>query len=285
LFASETLLAIGISLLLLFVSSTALLFFGRKNAANETAQLAGKEREGQQGMPLSQKEENKIEKLKERASHPASIQRIIPRDQLEKSKQELRTLLLEREIVSGALTRIYEAEAAKQITKEEKEIIAAKYREELKSLDSRIVGIESFIEVGDLETLRDQLLRLVSEKIEAIEKRIERVKLSASPAIKDILEKNAESSTSDQSKLVRQEKNSVPDISDLLTTSAPRPPPNTELNQPAQTEITEPVVVPPQTSGPQPRQRRNANSDGQVEELQKELLEALDRLEKLDVET
>ena len=107
------------------------------------------------------------------------VERLVPKTQLEKSKRELRTLLLEKELVSAALTRLYEAEAAKEITREEREILGLKYREELKSLDDKILKIDAFIEVGDLETLRDQLLRLVNEKIDSIDKRIERTKVAA----------------------------------------------------------------------------------------------------------
>ena len=39
-----------------------------------------------------------------------------------RANENLRTLLLEKELVSAALTRLYEAEAAKEITKDEREI-------------------------------------------------------------------------------------------------------------------------------------------------------------------
>ncbi len=103
----------------------------------------------------------------------ANLSRTIPKSELEKSKRELRTLILEKELVSAALTRLYEAEAAKEITKAEREILGAKYVAELKSLDDKITKMDAFIQVGDLETLRNQLVQLVEQKIDAIERRIE----------------------------------------------------------------------------------------------------------------
>lgn len=275
-FASQIILAIGITVVVAFSSSVFL--FGKKNNSKASAQVTSQE----DISPL--KEESKIEELKQRAKSSPS-QRLIPKDQLEKSKRELRTFLLEKELVSAALTRLYEAEAAKEITKEEREIISAKYRQELKSLNSKIVGIDAFIEVGDLETLRDQLLLLVSEKIDAIERRIERTKTEATPLIKEILERNSQKISSVQPKLEseRKETPSVPDISDLLAPSASQSTDSSEGGQTESLGITEPVVASPTPRSPS--KRRNTNSDGQVEELQKELLEALDRLEKLDVET
>ena len=105
----------------------------------------------------------------------------IPREQVEKSKRDLRTLLLEKELVSAALTRLYEAEVAKEITRDERETLGAKYKTELKSLDDKISKIDAFIQIGDLETLRNQLLQLVNQKMEAIEKRIENTKRIAEP--------------------------------------------------------------------------------------------------------
>ncbi len=99
---------------------------------------------------------------------------------------------MEKELVSAALTRLYEAEAAKEITRDEREILGAKYKTELKSLDDRISKIDAFIQIGDLETLRNQLLQLVNQKMEAIEKRIESTKRIAEPLIAEMMNKTAE---------------------------------------------------------------------------------------------
>ena len=151
--------------------------------------------------------------------------RIIPKPYLEKSKKELRTLLLEKELVSAALTRLYEAEAQGEITREERETLGVKYRDELKSLDERILKVDAFIEVGDLETLRDQLVRLVTQKIDSIEKRIESTRRLAEPLIEEIMKRDGGSGGAPKSTIApplpRQifspPKPRVPDISDLLT--------------------------------------------------------------------
>ncbi|MBI2648784.1 MAG: hypothetical protein HYW93_03910 [Thaumarchaeota archaeon] len=45
-------------------------------------------------------------------------------DELERSRREMKTILLERDLLSSALTRIYEAETDGKITREEREGIA-----------------------------------------------------------------------------------------------------------------------------------------------------------------
>lgn len=191
-----------------------------------------------------------------------TIQRLIPKPQLERTKRELRTLLLEKDLVSAALTRLYEAEASHEITREEREILGLKYREELKSLDEKILKIDSFIEVGDLETLREQLLDLVREKIDAIEKRIERAKLSSSLLL-------PENEPRPPASEPRQEepKGKVPNIADLL-----------------EEKTQEVAIKEPEKREPEKAPAKKKTQDEQVDHLQQELLEALDRLEKLDIE-
>lgn len=272
--------------------STSLFIFGRgKNTTKPETSVPVLQTQNQEAPKIN---ETKIEELKKRANSSPS-RRIIPRAQLEKSKKELKTLLLEKELVSAALTRLYEAEAAGDISKEEREVLGAKYRDELRALDSKVVRMDAFIEVGDLETLREQLLQLVSEKIEAIEKRIERTQRAAEPLIKEILEKNAlatHAAKTPVSSTETKSKPQVPDISDLLASKAKSTLPTESTaatssssvqGAPQEVALTESISVPEANTRPQSTRRR-ATSDGQVEELQKELLEALDRLEKLDVE-
>ena len=55
-------------------------------------------------------------------------------EELDSSKREMRTLLLERDLISATLTKVYEAESDGQITKEEREIIARKYSAQIQGL-------------------------------------------------------------------------------------------------------------------------------------------------------
>jgi hypothetical protein len=219
------------------------------------------------------------------------VPRIIPQNLLEKNKKDLRTYLLEKELVSAALTRLYEAEAAKEVTREERETLGAKYRDELKSLDEKILKIDAFIEVGDLETLRDQLVRLVNQKMDSIDKRIEHTRKIAEPLIAQILSENAlkQKPPAETREPIGVVKPKVPDISDMLQPEAmTSTPQNPTLPSDTQQKPQEVIVSPTEAAPPLLRKKpleSSSVSDPQVEQLQKELLEALDRLEKLDVES
>jgi len=108
--------------------------------------------------------------------------------ELEKARKELNAILLEKELLSSALTRIYEAEVQKKITKAEREQLSQKYREQLKALEEKLGNMELLIEVGELENLRDELINLFEQKIGQIESRLNQSKAKLeevmSPALK-----------------------------------------------------------------------------------------------------
>src|ERR1039457_4450667 len=101
---------------------------------------------------------------------------MVTADDLEKSRREMRTLLLERDLLSGALTKVYEAENDGKITREEREMIAKRYSSQIRDMESKLSDKELIVEVGELEGLRDELVTLFREKIQNIETRLDQAK-------------------------------------------------------------------------------------------------------------
>jgi hypothetical protein len=97
-------------------------------------------------------------------------------EDLERSKKEMRTLMLERDLLSGALTKVYEAENEGKITRDEREMIAKRYSSQIRELESKLSDKELMVEVGELEGLRDELMTLFREKIQNIESRLDQAK-------------------------------------------------------------------------------------------------------------
>jgi len=97
-------------------------------------------------------------------------------DDLERSRREMRTLLLERDLLSAALTKVYEAENEGKITRDEREMIAKRYSTQIRDMESKLSDKELIVEVGELEGLRDELVTLFREKIQNIETRLDQAK-------------------------------------------------------------------------------------------------------------
>ncbi|MGA2664308.1 MAG: hypothetical protein ABSF83_05130 [Nitrososphaerales archaeon] len=102
-------------------------------------------------------------------------------DELESSKRDMRTIMLERDLLSAALNKVYEAETDGQITREEREIIARKYSSQIRDFEAKLRDKELVVEVGELEKLRDELVSLFREKIQNIESRLDQAKERMQP--------------------------------------------------------------------------------------------------------
>jgi len=103
--------------------------------------------------------------------------RLINKLEVDEANRELKALLLEKDIITQALTTLYEAEVEGKITKEERERLASKYKEQLKKIEDKLSDLELLIQIGELKGLKDQLIRLFEDKLSKIESRLEGTKL------------------------------------------------------------------------------------------------------------
>lgn len=103
-------------------------------------------------------------------SKPPTIQS----EQARNSKQEVKMLLLEKDFLSSAITRVFELEAQGQITKDERDAMVKKYKDRLMEVDKKLDSMELIIEVSELENLRNELVFLLTRKIEDVDRKLEK---------------------------------------------------------------------------------------------------------------
>jgi len=92
---------------------------------------------------------------------------------LERSRRDMRKIMVERDLLSSAMMKLYEAETEGRITREEREMISKRYSDQIKDLQSKLKDVELVVEVGELEGLRNDLVSLFEGKIQNIEARLE----------------------------------------------------------------------------------------------------------------
>ncbi|HYB06965.1 MAG TPA: hypothetical protein VEB87_02280 [Nitrososphaerales archaeon] len=102
-----------------------------------------------------------------------STEPTITSSDLERSRREMRTIMVERDLLSSAMMKLYEAETEGRITREERETISKRYSDQIKELQSKLKDVELVVEVGELEGLRGELVSLFEGKIQNIETRLE----------------------------------------------------------------------------------------------------------------
>ena len=101
------------------------------------------------------------------------FKRRINRSEMEKARRNLNTVLLEKDLISGALTRVYEAEVDGKISRTEREELAVRYKKRLGEVEEKLGDTEITIEVGELERLRDELMNLFEKKMHQIDNRLQ----------------------------------------------------------------------------------------------------------------
>jgi len=110
---------------------------------------------------------------------------------LDRSKREMKTVMVERDLLSSALMKLYEAENEGRITREEREMISKRYSEQIKDLQSKLKDVELVVEVGELEGLRNELLTLFEQKIQNIEGRLDAARQRMGPPPPEMIRKEA----------------------------------------------------------------------------------------------
>jgi len=134
----------------------------------------------------------KEKKVKERElepdlrGYPFKITKSVPVEDASSAKEELRTLDLEREILSDAIRRLYEAHAEGKISEEERERLAQTYKSRMMTVKDAISKDESVVALHELETMQQDLMKLFSERFDDLSSKIE--ELRARTDIKPIKE-------------------------------------------------------------------------------------------------
>ncbi|MEM3873936.1 MAG: hypothetical protein QXU45_02245 [Candidatus Bathyarchaeia archaeon] len=132
------------------------------------------------------KEEEKTSEkaeIKPKEVLPFKIVKTVSPEDAARAREELRILDLEREILSDAIRKLYEAHAEGKITEEERERLAQTYKERMMIVKEAIAKDESLVALHELEAMQEDLIKLFSERFDEISAKIEelRSKVEAKP--------------------------------------------------------------------------------------------------------
>ncbi len=120
--------------------------------------------------PLEERGETELKSL------PFKVVKTISAEEAKRAKEELRILDLEREILSDAIRRLYEAHAEGKITEEERERLAQTYKARIMAVNEAISKDESLVALHELEAMQEDLVKLFSERFDEINTKIEELR-------------------------------------------------------------------------------------------------------------
>jgi len=92
------------------------------------------------------------------------------------AKEKLKMLDLEREVLSFAIRRLYEAQAEGKITEEERERIAQRYKSRMMKVRDSISKSESVVALHELESMQEDLIKLFSERFDELGQKVEELR-------------------------------------------------------------------------------------------------------------
>jgi hypothetical protein len=183
---------------------------------------------------------------------PFKIVKSIPNEDAARAKDELRLLDLERQVLSDAIRRLYEAQADGKITEEEREKLAQMYKSRIMTVRDAISKDESVVALHELEAMQEDLVKLFSERFDELNTKTEelRTRVEAKP-VKEI------------------------------TIPAAKTPSPQEAEEKSATEGKEKRKRRPPPAKPSPR----TEAEKRIEEIRSEVEKILDRLGQMEIES
>jgi hypothetical protein len=175
---------------------------------------------------------------------PDILKKTITSNDVSRSRDRLRLASLERDIIGDALTKIYEAETRGQINDSEKNQLLQRYKTDLKRVDGEIDTHKKTVDLYELESAKEDLLKSFHEKMLEIDLKISQIR----PTI----------TTSSE------------------ITARPPEPPKTETSS-ASTPANPPKERPP-------KERPKNKAEERLETIREEVLKAMERLEQIETE-
>jgi len=92
------------------------------------------------------------------------------------AKDELRILDLEREILSDAIRRLYEAHAEGKISEQERERLASSYKSRMMAVKDSMAKDETIVALHELEAMQEDLMKLFSERFGDLASKVEELR-------------------------------------------------------------------------------------------------------------
>ena len=180
---------------------------------------------------------------------PDIMKKTVTETDVTKAREKLRVSSLERDIIGDALTKIYEAEAKGLITEAERNQLAPRYKVDLKRVDGEIDTHKRTVDLHELESAKEDLLKSFHEKLMEIDLRINQIR---------------------------------PSITQLPTQEVKVPVPT---SPPAKAEAQTPTSAHPSNNKEKlPRDKPKNKAEERLEAIREEVLKAMERLEQIETE-
>ncbi len=170
-------------------------------------------------------------------------------------------LELERDILSDAIRRLYEAQAEGKITEQERERLAGTYKARMGTVKNSIAKDETIVALHELEGMQEDLMKLFSERFGELSSKVEelRTRIDVKP-LKEI-----------KIQLPQAEKK--------------EPPEEEEEAEETEEAEGEEAGKPRKRKKPEEKQAAKTEAEQRVDEIRSEVERVLDKLGQMEIES
>ena len=157
-FSDPTTIALIVTVVIVVViASVVIVIYGMRKRAKTPKKPEKKEAELELGLPYR-------------------ISKSVQSGDASHAKDELRILELERDILSDAIRRLYEAHAEGKISEDERERLASTYKARMTSVKNAISKDETIVALHELEGMQEDLMKLFSERFGELSSKVEELR-------------------------------------------------------------------------------------------------------------
>jgi hypothetical protein len=115
------------------------------------------------------------------------------------TKEELQSLQFEKSLISQSITRVYEASYEGKIDLIERDRLLLKYKQQLDSYDTKIADLQSLVDISELADMRNGLVSLLEGRITAIDHKLAEISTKYGISTSDIITGSSPKSSNQQS--------------------------------------------------------------------------------------
>jgi hypothetical protein len=195
----------------------------------------------------------------ELAGMPFKIMKSVQTGDASHAKDELRILDLERDILSDAIRRLYEAQAEGKINEQERERLAGTYKARMGAVKDSIAKDETIVALHELEGMQEDLMKLFSERFGELSSKVEELRTRID--VKPLKEIKVQLPQAEKAQLEEEEE--------------------TEEAEEAEGEEEKPK----KRKKPEEKQSAKTEAEQRVDEIRSEVERVLDKLGQMEIES
>jgi hypothetical protein len=198
------------------------------------------------------------------------------------TKEELQSLQFEKSLISQSVTRVYEASYEGKIDLIERDRLLLKYKQQLESYNKKIEDLQSLVDISELGDMRNGLVSLLEGKITAIDRKLTEISNKYGISTSDILVDSSSKSDNKQS-IIDRARGDVEKKGKRKEDQKENH--DDDYGQKNQSDLADEnsVAILEQKDQKKDNSREKIKTEEKtIDEIQKEIMHALGRLEQMD---